>query len=495
MKRTRIIKLFNILSEQEKALLKKQIQRSDKDVAFKALANYLLANSNQPEMLENEQIMNAVNKKMTLEKLGQLRFQLFQFVENFVLNNWLNNLPKNDVEHEVQKELLLLEYYKTKELADNDQHLNNLSKLIDLKQKQIKKQLEKNKANNIFHYYYLHRINYHQYYGLNAALPAKGKNYIEAAMNYLDVFYGLAKLKFSGEINLRNILTTEKTKIFGLNKMSKYFDTLEFANIETYVAQPIINLYQLSNRLANHSKTENLTLLKNEIIKHESSLDKNELSQLLTLVINYNTYLSRNNNIDLSETSYELLKLGLKRELFNVNGLIRPDFLINFAYLCTEFSDDKEITSVMKQYESRLSYNLKESTLNICNAFILWYRKEFKEAIALSKIKPRRIFIFFISQKLMQIKCFYELSRADELAVESDYIGDIHTERNSLLKYLRSKKDTLSSYNFQSLLNFCSMLLKLIDLNCSKKQLLDLINFKYAVVFERRWLLRKISEK
>lgn len=446
-------------------------------------------------MLKEDKILKAVKKKMSPEKLGQLRFQFFQLVENFVLNNWLNGLSKKNVGHQVQKDFLLLDYYKTKELPGNHPHLVNLSKLIDFKQKQIQKLLDRSPKTNIELYYYLHRVNCHQYYGLNNKILAKGKKYIEETMNHLDLFYGLSKLKFASEIKYRNVLTTEQTEIFALDKMSQFCYDLYIENGEANIKQPIIKLYQLSNRLANSINHENLNKLKNEIIIKESYLSNNELSQLVTLVINYNTYVSRHNNLDLSENSYELLKLGLKREIFNVNGLIRPDFLINFAYLCTEFSDDKEIESIIQKYESRLMYDLKATTLNLCEAFILWYKEDYKEAIALAKIKPRRTFVFFISQKLMQIKCFYELNQMDEFDAESDYINNLHTERNGLLKYLRAKKDFLNYYNFQSLLNFTSMILKLIDPNKTKKQLLDLMNFEYSLIFERRWLLRKISEK
>lgn len=437
MKRTRIVKLLNILSEAEKALLAKHIKHSDKDVEFKALANYLLTHTNQPELLAHEQIIKAINPKLSEEKLGQLRFQLFQFVENLVLNNWLNTLPKEDTEHQVQKDFMLLEYYKTKELPGSHKPINDLSKLIEFKQKQIAKLLDKRQATNINHYYYLHRLNYHQYYGLNASILAKGKDYIQAAMQHLDLFYGLAKFKFAGELQLRNMFTAEQTDIFGLDEMSTYCNALEFDNKELFVKQPIIRLYQLSSRLANKTNKTNLNLLKDALIQYEHKLDDKELSQLLTLVINYNTYISRHNNIDLSETSYELLKLGLKREIFNVNGLIRPDFLINFAYLCSAFSDDTEITLLMKQYESRLAAGIKESTFNLCKAFIFWYRKEYKKAIAVTKMKPKRTFVFFLYQKLIQIKCLYELNEINKLDIENDHINDMLSERNGLLKYLR----------------------------------------------------------
>jgi len=485
MKRTRIVKLFNILSKQEKTALKKYINLSDKEVNFKRLANYLLKHADLSEMLEEKQIIHAINPKLDKKQLGQLRFQMFQFVENFVLHHWLSHLPDTDAKHQAQKDLLLLDYYKDKELPGNHPHLNNLSKLIDLKQKQIQKLLGKRRGNNIYHYYYLYCLNYYQYYGLNTSMIAVGKSYIQTAIKHLDCFYALAKLELASEVKLRNIFANEQINIFGLDEMNQYLDN-------NGIKQPISKIYQLCNRLANDINEENLKLLKNELIKNEKNLHNRELSQLLTLVINYNTYISRFHNVDLSKTSYELLRLGLQRETFNVNGLIRPGFLINFAYLCTEFSDDKEIVILIKQYESRLSNDVKESTLNLCWAFIWWFQKDYHKAISATRKKPKRTFIFFLSQKIMQIKCFYELNQIDD---STDYINEMLKERSSLLKYLNNNEKAINPHNFKALIKFMKMLLKLINPDYTKKKLLHLMNIEYKQIFERRWLLRKIEAK
>lgn len=311
---------------------------------------------------------------------------------------------------------------------------------------------------------------------------------MQATMHHLDLFYGLTKLKYAGEIMFRNRFTTEQTTIIGLDYVSNYWKTQNQVDAE----QPMLKIYQLSNQLATNSCEENLKLLKNEIIKNENSIDNKELSQLLTFVINFNTYISRHDNIDLSRNSYELFRLGLQREIFNVNGLIRPNFLINFAYLCTEFSNEKEILAMMKQYEDRLSLDVKTTTLHLCQAFVWWFQQEYKKAILVTINKPKRTFFFFLSQKLMQIKCFYELSFTNEL---DDYINKMLKERSSLLKYINSKREVINPYNLQSAINFSKIMLKLIDPNCTKTDLLALMEFKYKMIFERRWLLRKIEDK
>jgi len=447
IKGTRIVKLINILSKAEKKLLRRHIKQSNEDGLFKDLANYLLDYSNNLERLKNKAIIKTLNIEVAPKKFGQLRFQIFQFAENFILNNWLSDLPKNDMGLAVQKDMLLLDMRR---INDYSLHINRIGD--------------------------------------------KSREYIET-MNHLDLFYSLAKLKFTSEIKVWNMLTIEKTESFAFDEMEPLINALDSSNKGVDVQQPIIKLYQLSNLLANDTNQKNQNALKNEILKNENSLDKNKLSQLLIFGMNYNAYLSRQNNIDLSENSYELFKLGLKREIFIVNGLIKPDILIHFAYLCTHFSDDEEIDSVMKQYELRLSPDLKKITLKLCKIFILWYRKEYKKIIASTITISNKNIPFFLHYKLMRIKSFYELSQTNELNIEINYVNDMLAERKELYKYLRLKKGMLSSDSFKSLLNFSHVLLKLVDPNSSKKHLLKLMNFEYAQNFERRWLMKKIQTK
>jgi len=147
-----------------------------------------------------------------------------------------------------------------------------------------------------------------------------------------------------------------------------------------------------------------------KIIEKADFLDVNELSSILGFTFNYTAFISRKERVDLVDLHFKMYQLGLKKSVFLTNGLLQPLVLINYAYLCTEEAQPKEIETAWNTYQFRIENDYKESTLNLCMAYKSFAENSFEKAIDYMNQESKRKLRFYLSKKLLQIKCYYELS-------------------------------------------------------------------------------------
>lgn len=477
---SKIVKLYNIMDANEKKglqlwlsnkLLWSQKKGDNKDILY--LHNCLAKYAKRIKKLE-ESIQKFKN-----DKLIQLSHQLFQIAENFLLVNWLSKKVEKKHDYAVQKQMLTLAFYQEKELTDNSKYIGDLSKLIDFKLKAIGNLLNKVKPSNTDHYLQLHKLNHHLYYGSSTNIWQEGKQYLQELLFHLDTFYVTTKMRYFTEALYRSKIANEE---FDLPDIQWIQDKATDINIKLSQAQkndPLVELYRLCFDLSVNTNKENLRLLSAKIIEKADLLYEKELSSILGFTFNYTAFISRKEGIDLVDIQFKMYQLGLKKSAFLINGLLQPLVLINFAFLCTEEGQAKEIKIAWEKYQFRIENDYKESTLNLCMAYKSFAENDFEQAIDYMNKESKRKLRFYLSKKLLQIKCYYELK---------DYFY-LEEERNNLLRYLRKNKN----YSlYQSLYNFTQLIKDLANPDFSKEALLEKVKINTV---EKRWLLRKISKK
>ena len=485
MKHTRIVKLYNIMETGEKTRLKAMLTNEKHGSEVLMLHNHLAKYANKKKKLDKEQVFKAVfgiNHKFDEPKLSQLRFKLFKLAENFVLINWLSRKVKNNTDQLVQKQLLQLEYYKNKILPANSVHTEDLSELVKFKLSDIDKTLKKAEAKNIDYYFYLHKLNHHLYYSLNSNIWREGGKYLKVLLNNLDIYYCLAKMRYYCEgINRKNS-TTEKLELPHIKTLLNLSGDLRQSN---YNEIALLELYEMFLRLSEELTINNITKVVNKTIKNEHQLDKRELGFIITFLLNYTIQLKRRDGENINKLNYKIYKLGLKRTVFELDGLLHPIHLINYVYLCSKLGNIEEIDFVWKNNEYRVENDFKEPTYNLCMAFKKFEMNEFEEAINCTKKETKQVPWLYFYRKILQIKSLYELKIYNE----------IEEERSNLLKYLKNNETTFSEFERKSYYNFSIIIKSLINPNIETSKLYTKCEDKNYVVVEREWLIKKIKEK
>lgn len=491
MTQTRIVKLYNIMETGEKTRLTEMFKNEKRNKEIENLNNYLVKYSGNHKKLNKEIVFQKVfdGAKFDEPKLNQLRYKLFNIAENFLLTNWLSRKVKNNNYHLVQKQMMQLEYYKTKELPANSAYTTDLSKLIDSKLSDIERTLKNTKAQNVDYYFYLYKLNHHYYYGLNSNIWQQGNEYLNKLLYNLDIYYCLLKLRYHSEALIRKNSTNEKLSLPHLNHIQQFSKELFLTDTNEIL---LLELYQLCLQLSDKLNKTNLLKLADKTIEMAGLLEERELGFIIPFILNNTSSIIRKQAADLAEVNnltevnYKVLKLGIKRGVFVVNGLLRPIVLINYFYLCAEVKDFEAIEIAWNENEHRLEKNFKEATFNLCSAIKSFGDKKYENALEFTKKETKQNLGFYLFRKILQIKSLYELKR---------YV-EIEEERTNLLKYIRNNKQTFSNVKQKSVYNFTQITRDLVKLNINKEQLLNkLFDSKTFPVIESKWLCEKIHEK
>jgi len=475
MKETKIFKLYNILDNQEKKALKIWLSNRGYSEELIYLNDCLLKYSNQTEKMER------ALKKLEENKLGNLRFQLFNIVEDFLLVNWLLKKAENNKKAHIQKKIIQLEYYQAKKLPNNSEHIENLSKIVDFKLKEINSELDKTIEYNTDFFLYKFMLNTHFYHGLNASILQQGKHYLNKILLNLDIFYTLTKMSYCNEALLRNKMANEQFDFQDLFWLQSKVPFLK-ENSEN----PLLQLYYQCIQLSTKVNKENLIALTDTILEKAKLLNAEELGVILGFAINYAGFIGRTTNgEDLIKVKYTLHKTGFEKFAFLTNGLLQPQMLVNFAHLCSEVNEPEAILITWEKYQFRIENDFKDSTLSLCMAYEAFAKKEFIKALEHTAKESKREMRIYISRKLLQIRCYYELM---------DYIL-LEEERNNLMKYIRNNEEALNDIMYYALFNFTQIIRELSKPGATKKLLLKMINQHNFQTVERYWLLNKIDEK
>jgi len=133
MENTALVRLFNILNAAEKRRIKRKLENTErKGVDMLLLFNYLDKQIKKPEKLEKKRVYKAVFgklKKFNDNKLTNLRFKLYRFIENQIV---IEQIMANE-EHQIQKELILLEYFRYKVVPNSQRSVEGIARLVDSK--------------------------------------------------------------------------------------------------------------------------------------------------------------------------------------------------------------------------------------------------------------------------------------------------------------------------------------------------------------------------
>jgi len=485
MVNSKLIKLISILNKSEKSKLLSRLESMNNTSMIRKLGIYLIKNVNKPTKLEKDTISNLFFTDLSDSQISNLKFELFYFIENFTFKNWLSDNDDKSFDQNIQVQMLLLEYYKSKSLPNRFDSANNLAKLIDFKTNDIKNLIDKTDKDYMFHYFNEYRFHHFCYYGLGKEMWKNGKQYLENTLNSLDTFYCLAKLVYASEIMLRKNILNEKIQNIFLEDLHNYSLSILKTKDERKEKVALIRIYSSIIDLIKNVNENKLAALTNAVTTNMHLIKKGDLSHIITILMNFTNKISRTEDIDLTALSHQLYKLGLEKEIFTVNGLVNPLFLINYAHLCCEIQTPDNIDSVLKIYSNKIEIGFRKATQSLCEAYKYFSKKDYSKAYELVEKYSKRVTYYSIHQKILQIKCLYELNDYELLEIV----------RVSFQRYRLRNKKKLDTYSFEAIGNFTEMILQLSKPEVDKVKLHTLFNEHYKNSFAKNWIEQKLNEK
>lgn len=348
-----------------------------------------------------------------------------------------------------------------------------------------RKQLEMEQVKDVNFYFESYTNYYHILeYQYKEGLLYENKEYELDKINYnLDVHYIINKLSFN------------QTRLGLEGTIKKKFDisTIEaisnLINLPQYKQNKHITINKSAIALLEKESTSNYTNLLNMITKNSNILSKSELIKFYIFLTNYCLSQIKKGINKFSEL-FELYKI-----MDNLHLIIEADFiptlkLRNLIIVACRNNEFRWANEILNKYLPYVRHNVRDSVLNLNQALIAFYQKDFDKALKFSIKVEDNVNVFFDkSSRILILKCHYEL---DE---EFDY----RTERifRSAEKYFKSIKifDKTKKLMYANFMNIFINLYKLKH-NVGKNSL-ERIKQRLSeqkVNSDKHWLLNKIKE-
>ncbi len=263
---------------------------------------------------------------------------------------------------------------------------------------------------------------------------------------------------------------------------------------QSHLVNFYIFLFQL---LKNENKTEQEQIhfqgLINYLHKFGELIDKHELRQIFTVVLNYCSRNSRKGNLSYYQKMFDWYKYLLEKEvLFDENNYFAPhQHYRNIVVTGLLLNKLKWTENFIENYKIHLNKKIRTQIINYCLAELNFYKKNYKVSIKyLNKFNSgSKDNIQFIEHKRLLSKVYFE---TDDYEV-------LKSTLKAFDEYLRRKKQDLAPNFLESNKGFIKMLKEIIRLktdpnrtHCVKK-LSDSFE-KTPLISDRKWINKTIQD-
>jgi len=482
MENSTLIKLLCILNENEIRFISKKLRTLDRNDLILKFFNYLINNINKPSKLTKENVYKAVFSKLknfSDQKFTKLRFQLFHFIEKEVLFNFLNTEdPSTNNYSNYFKARALYNFYATKNNALGNLSNDSVAVLKQKKLAEMKQFVEKIPTKS--EPYFLNK--YLVTYELYTSFQNNEGNYLQSALKNLDIFYCLAKMKIGAEIGQHNLMKNDfENEVF--EKILNFSQDLEYNNI------PLIKIYQVIGLLYKEVKFKNLKLLKELIFRNAALLSKEDLGTFIRILNNFTISGQLELTNELLYLKYQVLKFGFDNSVFMIDGVIRPEMILNFSFMCFELKKIAGLKKILNTHTLLVEKKYKEKIQKLCEVYINILNKNFMPAF---NILDNNSFLpYNFIAKALRLRCVYEL----EISKVSYFDGSLFDEslvfKRYLNRHLNSKK--IGKNAFEGCMNLANFLLDLTNPAYTKTELLEMLNHKYKDIRYKNWCKEKVN--
>lgn len=469
MKKSKFLTLYNSLNKKEvkdfKCFLNGLYQnQSNANLLFSYIKNHASENA---ENLEKDVVLKKLfqeNNPTTQQRknLDNTLSKLYGYLAEFLL--WKKNKKKD-----FHKEMQLLDIYKSRQLDD----------LYFQKIDYLKKQVTKNDKKTIWNYLHLLQLDHSKFYHTNSNKISStvNKTTLQYAMQSLDTFFFLTKLKLSSEMLNRQNILGEQYDILLLDEALAYFSTLKIECSTIYV---------LLVQFLKDGNNEFFQILKSELFNNTDQLPDDDQLIILTCLLNYQSSEMKKGKLNAYQEAFDLFQFGLQKKIFiNKDGYISSTKFNNIVSVGCNINQLKWVESFIRDWQDYLDKNQKVNTVKIATAYLQFEFKEYDSTIALLQSVNFENIYYSLRARSLLLRCYYELYQKSNKEIILD-----HCKAFANFLYRNNAINPITTQSYFFLIKLVRMMLRK---NANYEELFQAMNTT-PYLFSKSWILEKIND-
>ena len=485
MHKTQLIQLLKVTNPEELKGLGTYLKSQNGSVnkSMIALLNYVkkYAPAYESPKLEKAKVTAYLAKKDITQELNKLAYDLKVALENFLI--------AYDIEQdEGLKQELLLKTLKKRNHPDYQKHNK---KLIETTKKRWEKELDHHDLWTLF------QLNYTVWSDINTQKFKASTDFLQAANQYLDVYYWLNKLKINTELTSSKSIIANQIEAMPLSLIQKSINQYPLLSKRSDIQIWLKNL-----QLIEDNNDVAYFALKEALITSVANISPKDARDIFVFL---NNYCVKNLNSRTKQFALEgvsLFKLAEKHQFLLENQRIRDLEYTNAATFGLMAPDVDWTFTFINKYYQYLAPELKEATFALVNAQYHFSTKAFAEVWNWlhSVDLPNHLTLSTnIKIRTLTIRAFYEIWQQKDFE-PAEEIGVLSSQIQSFENYIKGNP-YLATVKKKGYLNFTLFFKDLIhlkkDLVHQQKQLHRIqkqLN-QNSIVLLKKWLNEKIQTR
>jgi len=477
MHHSKLIKLLSALSQEEFKKLGRYLQSPYCNSNKKVSHLYTYLDKYFPDFdgpaLRKERVFAKLFKDETFnaKKLGNLMSECSLKVEEFIIDI---ELKKDEL---LTKRLLVKGMGKRKlyEYFDRSTHkLIARNEEASIKDQRLFRDLMDLNAEWYFH-------------PATLKYAESGKRMVKA-MEYLDHFFCLTKMKWGLELLERQQTSSEQNEVWLLNQV------IEKSSAADLQEMPVFNLYVNLLKFTRSQSPETYFQLKAVFLDSMDQLTKDDQQTVLIKLLNFSAKQVTAHGQQYVREYFELNKLGLEHHLLTEDDQLSDTAFTNLVITAAKLGEFAWAESFIEEYSPLLAAKVRTIAIDIGLAYLHFYKKNYQETIHFLKTYDPLVLAYKLRARTLSIRAHFEIFLQD-----ATYYELIDLETKAFEKFIR-RKQMLTEYRQKAYLKFIGLIRQLTLLiqdpnpNLKRRESIeeDLSNNDFIVAKE--WLVEKLNE-
>lgn len=339
--------------------------------------------------------------------------------------------------------------------------------------RQLNKERDKNGL-DMFHYLKSMLLYHQEYFSQSTKKISKEKGGIMGVMKQLDLFYIIAKLKYSCELLSRENILQESHQILWINEL------LEYCSRHEEDLMPLHKLYLVALFLIKEKKPEHYQKLNRLLFDNVQLISINDQLILFSYLVNYKVKDKENNYY---EELFSLYKSGLESGILLINDEIGYSHFNNIIVIACKAEEFDWVEEFINNYACKLNKKFKSAAVNISLAYLNFEKKEYEKVLTQIQEIECMDAAFSVRGRALVLRSYFELKEQENLILDYCKAFKVFLKREKILN-----KKTLSNY-----FKLISFVRKLLSKKATKASLQKQIEQEPFFLF-RKWVSEKINE-
>jgi len=457
----------------------------------------LLRTLNARELRSFSQYLNRLYPNKNVQQ------QVFDFIKQFAPKYNSSRLSGDEALKRIFKEgkasqkkltdclsdlyLLLIEYLLWEE-SKNNTFENDLTTIRILKQRKLdkvslkllkrtKKNVDKEKVKNEWHYLKQLQLN-HELFFINKPLIFREETEnLNSYIDHLNLFFGISKLKLIAEAKNRN-------RILGNNDEMHLSGCTDQCILEKSSEEILsLKIYSDIIDLIENSDTAKFYDIKSSILTNQDLLSRRDIKTLLTYLINYAAMQIRKGELSFFQEVLELSQVGIDHQALFENDHIPSSRFINLVDVACHLKEFEWANEFIENNSTYLEDSIRENAMQIAEARVCFAQDQFLKVIRiLSTLNSKNIYLELRARGLL-LRSYVELEEDKEFILNFC---------NAFEQYLR-RKDELGPSIIKGYHNLVRITRYIIS-NKKSKEELSLMKDDMKELVCKQWVEKQIKQ-